>query len=99
MYTFRVLRKFSLWPDQASFCINVSSFAISQVPPTLKLLKLLREALKKNGESWESVPTSLTPPPSQLGNPSLLFFIGYLGLIGHEMDFEINIYFSLTEVV
>jgi len=29
---------------------------------------LVREALK-NGESWESVPTCQTPPPSQVGNP------------------------------
>ena len=54
---------------------------------------------KKNGESWESVPTSLTPPLANLGILNCYFFIGYLGLIDHEMDFEMNLFFSLTKVV
>ena len=38
-------------------------------------------------------------PPPQFGNPKLLFFMIYLGLICHEMYFKINLYFSLTKVV
>ena len=26
------------------------------------------------------------------------FFIGYLGLLDHEIDFEINLFFSFTKV-
>ena len=41
-------------------------------------------------------------PPRPLANLGILncyFFIGYLGLIDHEMDFEMNLFFSLTKVV
>ena len=56
----------------------------------------LREAFKKNGESWES---NSNPPLANLGILNCYFFIGYLGLIDHEMDFEMNLFFSLTKVV
>ena len=60
------------------------------------------EAFKKNGESLDLVQTSPDPPPPPLpGLDSLtgIFFIVYLALIGHEIDFEQNLYFSLTKVV
>ena len=39
------------------------------------------------------------PPLANLGILNCYFFIGYLGLIDHEMDFEMNLFFSLTKVV
>ena len=36
---------------------------------------------------------------ANLGILNCYFLIGYLGLIDHEMDFEINYFFSLTKVV
>ena len=40
------------------------------------------------------VQTSLTTPL-----PNVYFFISYKGLIGHGMDFKMNLYFSFTKVV
>ena len=39
------------------------------------------------------------PPLPGLDSLTGIFFIVYLALIGHEIDFEQNLYFSLTKVV
>ena len=46
--------------------------------------------------SWSR--TALLPPPSNLGTLNCYFFIAYLGFTDKEMDFEINLFFSLTKV-
>ena len=38
------------------------------------------------------------PTLAYLGILNCYFFIGYLGLLDHEMDFEINLFFSFTKV-
>ena len=62
----------------------------------------IREAfIKKNGESLDLVQTSPDPPLPLPGLDFLtgIFFIVYLALIGHEIYFEQNLYFSLPKVV
>ena len=38
------------------------------------------------------------PTLAYLGILNCYFFIGYLDLLDHEMDFEINLFFSFTKV-
>ena len=38
------------------------------------------------------------PTLAYLGILNCYFFIGYLGLLDHVMDFEINLFFSFTKV-
>ena len=59
-------------------------------------------SLQKKKKRWKLgfCPNLADPPPlANLGLLNCYFFIGYLGLIDHEMDFEMNLFFSLTKVV
>ena len=66
--------------------------------PKSQYSKFVREALKKR---WKFGPGSkLTwPPLPSLDSLTGIFFIVHLALIGHEIYFEKNLYFSLTKVV
>ena len=66
-------------------------------PDGKKLLYKIKKLVKVGNSSQPA-----WPPPAPLANLGILncyFFIGYLGLIDHEMDFEMNLFFSLTKVV
>ena len=59
----------------------------------------IREAFKKTAKFGNSSQIAGDPPTlAYLGILNCYFFIGYLGLLDHEMDFEINLFFSFTKV-
>jgi len=55
--------------------------------------KQLREAFKKKTAKFGNCSQIAGDPPTlaYLGILNCYFFIGYLGLLVHEMDFEINL--------
>jgi len=63
-------------------------------------LSILREAFKKKPAKFGNCSQIAGDPPTlaYLGILNCYFFIGYLGLLDHEMDFEINLFFSFTKV-
>ena len=49
------------------------------------------------GNIWAQI--RLDPPTlANLGILNCYFFIGYLDLVDHEMDFDINLFFSFTKL-
>ena len=61
----------------------------------------VREAFnkKKTVKLGEKSKPPGPPPPPNLGTLNCYFFIDYLDFMDHEMDFESNLFFSLTKVV
>ena len=64
------------------------------------LIERVREAFKKKTAKFGNCSQIAGDPPTlaYLGILNCYFFIGYLGLLDHEMDFEINLFFSFTKV-
>ena len=60
---------------------------------------MIREAFKKKKRSNLGKIPNLPDPPLPTWEPLTVFFIAYLGSMDHEMDFESNLFFSLTKVV
>ena len=59
---------------------------------------LLREAFNKKTVKFGNCSQIAVDPPTlaYLGILNCYFFIGYLGLLNHEVDLEINLFFSFT---
>jgi len=64
------------------------------------LNKYISEAFIKKTVKFGNCSQIAGDPPTlaYLGILNCYFFIGYLGLLYHEMDFEINLFFSFTKV-
>ena len=90
-----------MMPTPSLILFFVGTDSLTRVIQTAKIQGLtgpFREALKMakfgNCSQIAGDPSTL----AYLGILNCYFFIGYLGLLDHEMDFEINLFFSFTKV-
>ena len=84
---------------------NLTVFFIEGFPLYRSLLFLDKDlpqdspSIKKTVKFGKCSQIAGDPPTlAYLGILNCYFFIGYLGLLDHEMDFEIKLFFSFTKV-